>query len=107
MRSIFGKFTIPLWYGYDTAMTKEILFDIINEVQEWGYHVAGVTCDNATDNTKLAKSLGVTENNPRFPNPSEKFAGEHIYFMYDPVHLIKLLRNHLIDQGIVAIFHLS
>ena len=62
--------------------------------------VEGITCDNYVDNTKVAKSLGVTEDNPKFPNPSPKYAGEWIYWMYDPVHLLKLIRNHLIDQGL-------
>ena len=43
MRSIFDKFTLPLWYGYDEAMTKETLLEIIEKTQSWGYHVAGKT----------------------------------------------------------------
>ena len=102
MRGLFDKYTIPLWYGYDTALTKPTLLEIIEQVQDWGYHVAGIVCDNYIDNQKLAQSLGATEDNPRFPNPSERFAGEFIYFLFDPVHLLKLMRNHFIDQGVYS-----
>ena len=56
-----------------------------------------VHCDNHQDNQTLAKKLGVTDDLPQFPNPD--FEGELIFFFFDPVHLIKLVRNHLIDQG--------
>ena len=97
MRSIFGKFTIPLYYGYDEAMKKDVILDVIKKVEKWGYHVKGLTCDNYVDNTKLSKALGVTNEKPYFPHPTRP--EENIYFMFDPVHILKLLRNHLIDQG--------
>ena len=32
-------------------------------------------------------------------NPSPEYEGQRIYFIYDAVHIIKLLRSHFIDQG--------
>ena len=32
-------------------------------------------------------------------NPSPEYEGQRIYFIFDAVHIIKLLRSHFIDQG--------
>ena len=80
-------------------MKPDILKGIITKVQSFGYTVHGVTCDNHSENHSLAKKLGCTDDLPRFPNPDKE--GEYIFFFFDPVHLIKLVRNHLIDQGTV------
>ena len=32
-------------------------------------------------------------------NPSPEYEGQRIYFIFDVVHIIKLLRSHFIDQG--------
>ena len=106
MRSVFSKYTMPLWYGYDQPMTPEVLTEILDKIQGMGYHVSGITCDNYSDNRTLAKQLGVTEELPRFQNPSPGKENDFIYFLYDPVHLMKLMRNHLLDQGTVQHFPL-
>ena len=99
MRGVFAKFTIPIYYEYDTAMTPDKLNEIIIKIQSFGFHVLGMTCDSASDNRGCANKLGVTEDSPKFPNPSPEYEGEFIYWMFDAVHLIKLIRNHFIDQG--------
>ena len=62
-----------------------------------GFHVIASSCDMARTNQTLAKSLGVTAEEPFFQNPSRP--NSHIYWFYDVSHLIKLVRNHLLDQG--------
>ena len=62
-----------------------------------GFHVIASSCDMARTNQTLAKSLGVTAEEPYFQNPSRP--NSHIYWFYDVSHLIKLVRNHLLDQG--------
>ena len=99
MRGVFSKYTMPLWYGYDHPMTKDELLEIIRTIQSYGYHVTGITVDNFRDNVTLAKELGVTDELPRFKNPSEGKENEYIYFLFDVIHTVKLLRNHLIDDG--------
>ena len=44
----------------------------------------------------LARELGVTQETPYFKNPSKP---GNIFWFYDPCHLLKLVRNHLIDSG--------
>ena len=64
-----------------------------------GFHVVSVSTDMHQGNQGLARKLGVTIENPCFPNPSESHKGESIYWLYDAPHLLKLLRNWLIDEG--------
>ena len=80
-------------------MTPDTLNDIIRTIQSYGYHVVGITADNATDNGKCAERLGVTNDEPWFPNPSPEYEGELVYFFFDAVHLIKLIRNKFLDNG--------
>ena len=54
---------------------------------------------------KLGEELGVTDDKPYFLNPSPEYEGERIYFVMDVVHIAKLFRSHLIDQGKHGIFN--
>ena len=58
-----------------------------------------MTCDNATENASCAKKMGCTDDDPKFPNPSPEYEGEFIWWYFDPPHILKLFRNHFLDQG--------
>ena len=47
-------------------------------------------------NRGLATSLGITEENSKFPNPYDK--SRYIIWLFDVVHLFKNLRNHFLDD---------
>ena len=102
IKGVFAKFLIPVYYSHDGVMEPEELKEIIDKIQAFGFDVCGITCDNHTSNVSLGKKLGVTDDDPKFPNPSIGHEGEFIWFLFDAVHLIKCLRNHLIDQGTVC-----
>ena len=87
----------------DTTLEEVEFRNIIRKIQAAGYHVINVSTDMHQGNQGLARKLGVTEEEPYFPNPSANRQGEKIYWMYDAPHLLKLMRNWLIDDG----FHLQ
>ena len=97
VRGLFNNFQIPIWYKFNTTLEKDEYLDIVKKIEAKGFHVASTTCDMARTNQTLAKSLGVTTDNPRHENPCRP--GSFVYWFYDPSHLIKLVRNHLIDGG--------
>ena len=104
MRGIFPsskdkKYLFPFWFGYDTKMKAQLLLENIMRLQSKGYHVVCITADNYTDNVKLAEELGCTDDKPYFLNPGPEHKGDRIYFFFDGVHLMKLMRSHFIDQG--------
>ena len=99
VRGLFNNFKIPIWYKYDHVLGKKEYLDIVEKMETLGFHVVSTSCDMARSNQKLAKSLGVTEETPYFPNPSRP--ASNIFWFYDICHLMKLVRNHLIDQGFI------
>ena len=99
VRGLFNNFKIPIWYKYDHVLGKKEYLDIVEKMETLGFHVVSTSCDMARSNQKLATSLGVTEETPYFPNPSRP--DSNIFWFYDICHLMKLVRNHLIDQGFI------
>ena len=55
-----------------------------------------VHCVIGSKNLGLAKLLGVTITKPWFTHPTDP--DSRIYFVYDILHLLKNLRNHLMDD---------
>ena len=99
VRGLFNNFKIPIWYKYDHVLGKKEYLDIVEKMETLGFNVVSTSCDMARSNQKLATSLGVTEETPYFPNPSRP--DSNIFWFYDICHLMKLVRNHLIDQGFI------
>ena len=97
LRGLCKKFKLPIWYKFDYQMTPEELFNIIKCVEEAGFHVVAVTSDMGPSNQGLAKKLGITLTNTSFINPTRP--DTPIFWFYDIVHLVKLIRNHLLDSG--------
>lgn len=50
VRSLFFKWKQPVYYNYDTAMTKDTLLSIISQLYNVGYTVVGITCDMGPTN---------------------------------------------------------
>lgn len=80
-------------------LSKEEIFQIIQRIEDAGFFVVSVTSDMHQGNVGLAKKLGVTSEKPYFRNPAREDAV--IYWFYDPVHLLKLVRNYLITTGFI------
>jgi len=55
--------------------------------------------DLGPKNMKLWKSLGITTENSSFTNPAA--SDRHVYVFGDAPHLVKLIRNNLLDHGFV------
>lgn len=96
-RGIASKWKQPIFVGFDTKMTKLLLFDIINELNKIGFKVICCVSDCGGSNIGLWKELGITYENPVFLTPN----GQHIVQLPDSPHLLKLLRNWLLDTGFI------
>ncbi|QQP55381.1 Uncharacterized protein FKW44_008537, partial [Caligus rogercresseyi] len=97
IRGLFDSWKMPVYYAFDTSMSVDVLFKIINEIERRGITVVAVVSDMAPSNVGLRNSLGVTKDSPYFWNPYD--TSKKIYMFHDVPHLIKLLRNHLLDRG--------
>ena len=106
MRGLFKRFKIPLWTRFDSDLSKEELFMIIDRLTIAGYKVVSLTSDMGPLNMRLfgEKGLGLSIKKTFFKVPAN---AEHdlperkIYYFFDVPHLLKLLRNHLLDSGFV------
>lgn len=98
LRGIMGNWKQPVYYGYDAKMTKSLLYSIIEKVEAVGYKVHATVCDMGGANVGLLTSLGITTAHPSFQNPYDVKRLVHVFA--DPPHLIKLIRNNILDNTI-------
>lgn len=107
-RGLFGSWKQPVYYDFSKPMTKDVLFEIIEALHKRGYIVVAVANDMGSTNMGLWKDLDVgveTSTTDKrqikiknfFVNPADKAL--KIFVFADVPHLIKLLRNNLLDAG--------
>jgi hypothetical protein len=97
LRGIVSNWKQQIYYDFDQPMTKDLLQSIIISAEEHGIQVFNIVCD--LGNQGLLKSLGVTPSKPFFDNPF--CPSRRIFVFPDAPHLLKLLRNHLLDKGYI------
>lgn len=97
-QGILYNWVQPLYYGYDQRVTKDLLCSIITATEKTGFPVHGVVCDLSGANQGLWRSLGISRSSTSFENPHDPNRKVHVFA--DPPHLLKLVRNNLIDHGI-------
>lgn len=98
LRGLFSNWKYVLnFFVTEKGMTGKTLKKIIEKnlkiTKELGLRTKAVVCDQGSGNTKAFKLFGVT--------PEKPFAiidGEKIYFLYDVPHLIKSVRNNLLQN---------
>ena len=96
VRGILKPFKQPIYFAFDEVMTDTILFDLIDALQEIGLQVESVTSDMGAKNMALWRQLDIRPGNSNFSH-----RGHTIQVFADVPHLLKLTRNHLLDQGYV------
>ena len=100
LRGICGHWKLPVYYSFNMkSVPTETFLDVLRKVEAAGVHVVSVCCDSAAANRSLAKKLGVSMESPSFVNPANPEA--KIVWIFDPPHLLKLLRNRLVEEGII------
>jgi len=101
VRGTFADWKQMIHFSFDDKLSRVMLFEIIQKIESSGIKVCSMVSDMGTKNQALWKELEVGEvvkgelMNTRFPHPSDEFRRVHVFPDYP--HLLKLLRNHLID----------
>ena len=98
-RGLFAQWKQPIYFDFDTAITKDILFNVINELHACQYTVIAIVNDMGPGNMALWNDLGINMQNTCFNHPSDE--SKQIFVFADVPHLLKLLRNHFLDHGFV------
>ena len=80
-------------------MTTELLNRIIIAVENIGLQLYSITCDLGAENRVLLKCLDASPEKTWFRKPME--TNRKIYVLADIPHMLKLIRNHLIDDDVL------
>lgn len=98
VRGLFKNWKQLIYVDFDKNMTKIILDNLVSRLAEIGYRVVACVCDMGAANQGLWKGYEVNPTKTWFYNPR---TSERIYFFADAPHLLKLIRNWLLDTGFI------
>ncbi|RVE45426.1 hypothetical protein evm_009944 [Chilo suppressalis] len=101
----------PIAYTFCNGATKatvlkDFIKDIISKLQEAGFQVIATVCDQGTNNQKAIKSLIEDKRQNLLVAGTElkrntfDVNGNEIIPLYDPPHLLKGIRNNLINKNL-------
>ena len=98
VRGLFCKLNFPYAQFACPSTNGELLFDpvweAVSRLERLGFRVLGLTCDGASPNHRLWKLHSDTnELIYRVPNIYSNNGFRYLYFISDPPHLIKTIRN--------------
>jgi hypothetical protein len=102
-RGLFSNWKQPIYIGFDQNITKELLNGMIVKLNDINYNVVACVSDLGGSNQGLWKQLGVDADKAEhfFKHPVTE---EKICVFPDAPHLLKLIRNWLLDSGYINIF---
>ena len=95
LRGLAANWTQPLGYVFTSSacqadVVKTMLFDCLDKCKVAGAFVKVVLSDQGPNFQSLVNKLGISTNEPYFFHNGSKY-----FYMYDPPHLIKSIRNNL------------
>ncbi len=91
VRSLTHAWKQPIFADFDVPMTKTLLF----QTEKVGIQVVGITFD--LGNKTIVSELDLTPDKFSFCHPTSP--DREIFAFQDVPHLLKLFRNHLLDEG--------
>ena len=97
-RGICGKWKQPVYYDFDSTLSKELLFQVIRSIEDVGLKVYALVSDLGSANRKLHGSLAINPERTFFEHPSDSRRKVHVFA--DIPHMLKLMRNHFLDSGL-------
>lgn len=72
VRSIVGDWKLPLYFDFDTAIRRDLLEELIVQLEAAGAQVAATVSDLGGSNRRLWVELGVSHDGPTcFRNPAD------------------------------------
>lgn len=98
LRGLIGRWKQPIFFDFDCQLTKIKLLEIVTCAEKAGFHIVATVSDMGGGNRALLKELDINPSKTWFLNPVN---GEKIFVFADVPHLIKLIRNHFVDKGLI------
>lgn len=97
-------FKLPVAYellnGLESIDRAALIIQIIKCLEETGVVLVSLTGDGLAANITTYEALGVkfNEGKPYFKSPT--YPGQNIYIIFDPPHMLKLVRKHFSSNNI-------
>lgn len=97
VRGIYKNWKFPLYYFFTGSGVKgddliKIVKNCVEQILNFNLLPTCIICDQGTQNQRMFKLLGGTEE-----DPSTIINDKKLFLMYDMPHLIKSLRNNLLN----------
>lgn len=93
-------FKLPIGYhllnGLEAIDRAALTFECINRIEECGAIVMSFTSDGCPANVATVEFLGAQRDEPFFFSPSHP--NQKIYIIWDPPHMLKLVRKHFCEK---------
>lgn len=99
VRPLVGKWMQPIYYNFDSAVSKDLLMETIHVIENTGFKLRGFVSDMGPCNRKLLNVLNVSYEKSFITNPADE--SRKVWVFCDVPHALKLLRNHLLDDGYI------
>lgn len=96
LRSLCAKYQQVVYYNKDTAPTVELL-ENFEKLDSVGLVSVATVYDQGTKNMGMWNAMYVTPTNPMYITKS----GHKVFLFADTPHLMKNMRNPLIDKGFI------
>jgi len=94
-QGITSNWNQPIFIDFDAHMSKVMLYDIIDKLDNIDYKVICCVTNCSVANIQLWDQLQISYENPTFIIPN----GRRVVYIPDSHHLLKLARNWLLDTG--------
>ncbi|KAJ4428499.1 hypothetical protein ANN_24536 [Periplaneta americana] len=95
IRGLAGEWKQPIYYDFDKTMNRELLFEIITEIEVSGFRVVAIVSDLGGGNRRLWNELQINVNQTCFSNPA---SDANIWVFADLHHLIKIDTTELMKR---------
>ncbi len=95
VRGLTHPWKQPIYASFNTTMTKDLLFHIMADLEEAGLAIIAIVFNMG--NTKLMSDLELSPGKTSFCHPTNP--SRDVFCFPDAPHLLKLFRNHLLDDG--------
>lgn len=99
-KSVFSKFQFPCGYfltcGVSAQSLNRVFWQGVGLLQGYGFTTILSCCDGAAENRAFMTMNNINEFVSQTNNP---FSGFPLFFISDPPHIIKKLRNNIYNSG--------
>lgn len=94
-----GKWKQSVFYYFYVNMSAVLFKQLIIELENIGIQIVAIVSDMDGKNSIICSELGVSHT--KSPLQTRQNSSRHVFVFVDIPHLIKMLRKHYLNSGII------